>query len=89
MFPKLTESMLLMKPLRQANSRPVISYKPRIEPAPPVHAKRVEGYQDVYLLQKQYVAFVLLDDNFQQSPGFTQPESAQRWANQTRQNSDN
>lgn len=88
MFPKLTEPMLLMKPLRQASSRPVISYKPRVEPAPPVHARRVEGYQDVYQLQKQYVAFVLLGDVFQQSPVFTQPESAQRWANQTRQNND-
>lgn len=77
-----------MKPLRQASTRPVISYKPRVEPAPPVHARRVEGYQDVYQLQRQYVAFVLLGNVFKQSPAFTQPESAQRWANQTRQHQD-
>jgi len=77
-----------MKPLRQASTRPVISYKPRVEPTPPVHARRVEGYDDVYQLRNHFVAFVLLGNAFQQSPVFTQPESAQRWANQTRQNSD-
>ncbi|MBS0847526.1 cell division activator CedA [Citrobacter sp. JGM124] len=74
-----------MKPLRQASTRPVISYKPRVEPSPPVHAQRLEGYQDVYQIRGQYVAFVLLGDTFKQSPVFAYPESAQRWANQTRQ----
>jgi len=74
-----------MKPLRQPTTRPIISYKPRVEPSPPVHAIRVEGYHDVYLLKGQYVAFILQGDSFIQSPVFTLPESAQRWANQTRQ----
>lgn len=77
-----------MKPLRQASSRPIISYKPRVEPTPPVHAQRVEGYNDVYQVRGHYVAFVLQEDMFKQSPLFTQPESAQRWANQIRQNTD-
>lgn len=77
-----------MKPLRQASTRPIISYKPRVEPAAPIHAQRVEGYPDVYQLRGQFMAFVLLGDVFKQSPIFAQPESAQRWANQTRQNSD-
>ncbi|MBR7347504.1 cell division modulator, partial [Klebsiella pneumoniae] len=32
-----------MKPLRQQN-RQVISYVPRVEPAPPDHALKVEGF---------------------------------------------
>ena len=77
-----------MKPLRQASTRPIISYKPRVEPTPPVHARRVEGYNDVYQLRGHYVAFVLQGDVFKQSPLFNQPESAKRWANQIRQNTD-
>ena len=33
----------------------------------------------------KYVAFVLMGEAFQRSPAFTVPESAQRWANQVRQ----
>ncbi len=76
---------LPMKPLRQPNTRPIITYTPRVEPAPPSHAWRVDGFKDVYLLRGQYVAFVLLGDAFRQSPPFTLPESAQRWAKQVRQ----
>ncbi|HEX4502303.1 MAG TPA: cell division activator CedA [Scandinavium sp.] len=74
-----------MKPLRQHNNRPVISYVPRVEPAPPDHASKVDGYRDVWLLRKKYVAFVLMGDSFQQSQAFTGPEAAQRWAMQMRQ----
>ena len=63
----------LMKPLRQQN-RQVISYVPRVEPAPPEHALKVDGYRDVWQLRGKYVAFVL-----------TVPEAAQRWAVQIRQ----
>lgn len=77
-----------MKSLRQANTRRIISYQPRIEPTPPTHAKRVEEYNDVYQIRGQYVAFVLQGDAFKRSPLFTQPASAQRWANQTRQYSE-
>ncbi|HDS9726412.1 TPA: cell division activator CedA, partial [Enterobacter bugandensis] len=47
-----------MKPLRQQN-RQVISYVPRVEPAPPDHALKVDGFRDVWLLRGKYVAFVL------------------------------
>lgn len=77
-----------MKLLRQPNTRPVISYKPRVEPVPPVHAKPVEGFADVYQLRGHYVAFVLMENSFMQSPSFSQPESAQRWATQIRRESD-
>ena len=73
-----------MKPHRQQN-RPVISYVPRVEPAPPDHAVKVEGYRDVWLLRGKYVAFVLMDERFRRSPVFTVPEAAQRWAMQIRQ----
>ncbi len=76
---------LPMKPLRQPNTRPVITYQPRVEPAPPSHAWRVEGFSDVWLLRNKYVAFVLVGDAFRQSPPFTLPEAAQRWAVQVRQ----
>ncbi|WP_202303528.1 cell division activator CedA [Dryocola clanedunensis] len=76
---------LLMKPLRQQNNRPVITYKPRVEPAPPSHAWRVDGFNDVWLLNNKYVAFVLVGDAFRQSPAFTLPDAAQRWATQIRQ----
>ena len=74
----------LMKPLRQQN-RQVISYVPRVEPAPPDHALKVEGFRDVWLLRGKYVAFVLIGEHFRRSPTFTVPESAQRWAMQIRQ----
>ncbi|WP_242637306.1 cell division activator CedA [Leclercia pneumoniae] len=73
-----------MKPLRQQN-RPVISYVPRVEPAPPDHATKMEGFRDVWLLRGKYVAFVLMGEHFRCSPPFTVPESAQRWATQVRQ----
>ncbi|WP_231736607.1 cell division activator CedA [Leclercia adecarboxylata] len=73
-----------MKPLRQQN-RPVISYQPRVEPAPPEHATKMDGFRDVWLLRGKYVAFVLIGERFCRSPAFTVPESAQRWALQVRQ----
>lgn len=75
---------LPMKPLRQQNNRPVITYQPRVEPAPPAHAWRVDGFKDVWVLRNRYVAFVLVGNAFRQSPPFTLPESAQRWAMQVR-----
>ncbi|MEX9252441.1 cell division activator CedA [Pseudenterobacter timonensis] len=80
-------NQLLMKPLRQQN-RPVISYVPRVEPAPPEHALKVDGFRDVWLLRGKYVAFVLMGENFRRSPAFSLPESAQRWAVQIRQDED-
>ncbi|WP_090119842.1 cell division activator CedA [Kosakonia arachidis] len=74
----------LMKPLRQQN-RVVISYVPRVEPAPPDHAEKVDGFRDVWLLRGKYVAFVLMGENFHRSPVFSVPEAAQRWAMQMRQ----
>lgn len=73
-----------MKPFRQQNRR-VISYVPRVEPAPPDHAIKVEGYRDVWLLRGKYVAFVLMGETFHRSPTFGVPEAAQRWATQMRQ----
>lgn len=73
-----------MKTLRQQN-RPVISYVPRIEPAPPEHAVKMEGFQDVWLMRGKYVAFVLVGEKFQRSQSFSVPEAAQRWATQMRQ----
>ncbi|MFA1647629.1 MAG: cell division activator CedA, partial [Enterobacteriaceae bacterium] len=60
----------LMKPLRQQN-RPVISYVPRVEPAPPDHATKMEGFRDVWLFRGKYVAFVLMGEHFRRSPPFT------------------
>ena len=74
-----------MKPLRQQSNRPIISYVPRVEPAPPEHASKVEGYRDVWLLRGKYVAFVLMGDRFARSQAFSVPEAAQRWAAQMRQ----
>ena len=73
-----------MKPMRQQNRR-VISYVPRIEPAPPEHALKMDGYRDVWILRGKYVAFVLMGERFTRSPVFNVPEAAQRWANQIRQ----
>ncbi|AVY99349.1 cell division activator CedA [Lelliottia sp. WB101] len=77
----------LMKPFRQQNRR-VISYVPRVEPAPPDHALKVDGFRDVWQLRGKYVAFVLMGEHFRRSPTFTVPESAQRWAMQIRQDGD-
>ncbi len=74
----------LMKSLRQQNRR-IISYVPRVEPAPPDHASKVEGFRDVWLLRGKYVAFVLIAERFRRSPVFSGPEAAQRWAEQMRQ----
>ena len=73
-----------MKPMRQQNRR-VISYVPRIEPAPPEHAAKVEGFRDVWILRGKFVAFVLMGERFKRSPTFGVAEAAQRWANQIRQ----
>lgn len=73
-----------MKPFRQQN-RPVISYVPRVEPAPPDHALKVEGFRDVWQLRGKYVAFVLMGERFRRSQVFSVPEAAQRWADQMRQ----
>lgn len=73
-----------MKPLRQQN-RVVVSYVPRVEPAPPDHAAKVDGFRDVWLLRGKYVAFVLMGEHFRRSPAFGVPEAAQRWATQIRQ----
>jgi cell division activator len=56
-----------MKPLRQQN-RQVISYVPRVEPAPPEHALKVDGFRDVWQLRGKYVAFVLMGEHFRRSP---------------------
>lgn len=74
----------MMKPLRQQN-RQIISYIPRVEPAPPEHAIKMDTFRDVWILRGKYVAFVLMGESFQLSPAFSVPESAQRWANQVRQ----
>lgn len=84
LFINLVLIPLPMKPLRQPNTRPVLTYQPRVEPAPPAHALRVDGFKDVWLLRNRYVAFVLVGNAFRQSPPFTLPESAQRWATQVR-----
>ncbi|MGG5838817.1 MULTISPECIES: cell division activator CedA [Enterobacteriaceae] len=76
-----------MKPYRQQN-RPVISYVPRVEPAPPDHALKVDGFRDVWQLRGKYVAFVLVGHAFRRSPTFSLPEAAQRWAVQIRQDED-
>ena len=73
-----------MKPLRQQNRR-VISYVPRVEPAPPDHALKMDGFKDVWLLRGKYVAFVLVSNHFRRSPPFPTPDAAQRWAAQVRQ----
>lgn len=76
-----------MKPYRQQN-RPVISYVPRVEPAPPDHALKMDGFRDVWQLRGKYVAFVLVGHTFRRSPAFSLPEAAQRWAMQIRQEED-
>jgi cell division activator len=57
----------MMKPLRQQN-RPVISYVPRVEPAPPEQAIKMDAFRDVWILRGKYVAFILVGESFQRSP---------------------
>ncbi|BED96294.1 hypothetical protein Ef18B233LT_17870 [Escherichia fergusonii] len=45
----------------------------------------MDAFRDVWILRGKYVAFVLIGESFRRSPGFSVPESAQRWANQIRQ----
>ncbi len=80
-FPLCLVNPFVMKPLRQQN-RPVISYVPRVEPAPPEHAVKMDHFRDVWILRGKYVAFLLMGEHFRRSPAFSVPESAQRWANQ-------
>ncbi len=49
------------------------------------HAIKMDSFRDVWMLRSKYVAFVLMGESFLRSPAFTVPESAQRWANQIRQ----
>lgn len=74
-----------MKPQLRQQNRPVITYTPRIEPAPPKHARPLPEYRDVWVLDRHYVAFVLSGSRFLRSPAFDLPQSAQRWADQIRQ----
>ena len=83
-FPLCLVNLFVMKPLRQQN-RQVISYVPRVEPAPPEHAVKMDGFRDVWALRGKYVAFVLIEEHFRRSPPFNVPEAAQRWATQMRQ----
>ncbi|MBA7846768.1 cell division activator CedA [Klebsiella sp. RHBSTW-00484] len=83
-FPLCLVNLFVMKPHRQQN-RQVISYVPRVEPAPPEHAVKMDGFRDVWVLRNKYVAFVLVDEHFRRSPPFNVPEAAQRWAEQMRQ----
>ncbi|MBZ7637095.1 cell division activator CedA [Klebsiella oxytoca] len=83
-LPPYLVNLFVMKPLRQQN-RQVISYVPRVEPAPPEHAVKMDGFRDVWVLRGKYVAFVLIDERFRRSPAFNVPEAAQRWATQMRQ----
>lgn len=58
-FPLCLVNPFVMKPLRQQN-RPVISYVPRVEPAPPEHAVKMDHFRDVWILRGKYVAFLLM-----------------------------
>lgn len=74
-FPLCLVNPFVMKPLRQQN-RPVISYVPRVEPAPPEHAVKMDHFRDVWILRGKYVAFLLMGEHFRRSPAFSVPESA-------------
>ncbi|MEA1064895.1 cell division activator CedA [Erwinia sp. HR93] len=76
-----------MKTLRQRN-RDIVTYTPRVEPAPPEHARRLDEFRDVWALRGKFVAFVLLDNRFCRSPRFDVPQAAQRWADQVRQDAE-
>ncbi len=58
-FPLCLVNPFVMKPLRQQN-RPVISYVPRVEPAPLEHAVKMDHFRDVWILRGKYVAFLLM-----------------------------
>lgn len=62
-FPLCLVNPFVMKPLRQQN-RPVISYVPRVEPAPPEHAVKMDHFRDVWILRGKYVAFLLMGSIF-------------------------
>ena len=62
-----------------------LCFVPRVEPAPPEHAVKMDHFRDVWILRGKYVAFLLMGEHFRRSPAFSVPESAQRWANQVRQ----
>ncbi|EAR0206509.1 cell division activator CedA [Salmonella enterica] len=66
-------------------AKPRISRTVSADPAPPEHAIKMDTFRDVWILRGKYVAFVLMGESFQRSPAFSVPESAQRWANQVRQ----
>ncbi len=46
---------------------------------------KMDHFRDVWILRGKYVAFLLMGEHFRRSPAFSVPESAQRWANQVRQ----
>lgn len=71
-FPLCLVNPFVMKPLRQQN-RPVISYVPRVEPAPPEHAVKMDHFRDVWILRGKYVAFLLMGEHFRRSPAFSVP----------------
>ncbi|OBR79243.1 cell division modulator [Klebsiella pneumoniae] len=73
-----------MKPLRQQN-RPVISYVRAWSLRPRNMPVKMDHFRDVWILRGKYVAFLLMGEHFRRSPAFSVPESAQRWANQVRQ----
>ncbi|MGQ7113952.1 cell division activator CedA [Escherichia sp. TWPC-MK] len=68
-----------------------MSYVPRTEPAPPDITKRIHLYRMFWRRGfrawdiANNLAVLLMGESFLRSPAFTVPESAQRWANQIRQ----
>ncbi|MEN1783491.1 cell division activator CedA, partial [Pseudomonas aeruginosa] len=71
---------------RPAGSHHPAAQQPGYDAAtPPEHAIKMDSFRDVWMLRGKYVAFVLMGESFLRSPAFTVPESAQRWANQIRQ----
>jgi hypothetical protein len=74
---------LLQKPLRQQN-RPVISYV-RVEPAP--NMPENGPFSRCLILRGKYVAFLLMGA-FSPFTGVQRAGTAQRWANQVRQEGD-
>ncbi|STI75625.1 cell division activator [Escherichia coli] len=75
---------VMKKPLRQQN-RQILAISHARNPRRPEHAIKMDSFRDVWMLRGKYVAFVLMGESFLRSPAFTVPESAQRWANQIRQ----
>lgn len=74
----------MKEPLCQQD-RQIISYVSRTEPAPPEHAIKMDSFHDVWMLRGKYVAFIPMGESFLHSLALTIPGSAQRWANQIRQ----